>query len=111
MPVKDIIVVTTDEISGYQITQTIGEVFGLVVRSRGLAGNIMAGLRTIVGGEIVEYTEMLEETRKHAMDRMKKNALKMGANAVVRMQFDSSEIGSTMSEIVAYGTAVVIKKK
>ncbi len=104
-------VVTTDTIEGYQVTETLGEVFGLVVRSRGLGGNIMAGLRSIVGGEITEYSEMLEEARRHALDRMVKNAVAMGANAVVRMQFDSSELGSTMSEIVAYGTAVVIKKK
>jgi uncharacterized protein YbjQ (UPF0145 family) len=70
----------------------------------------MAGLRSIVGGEINEYTEMLEEARRHATDRMVKNAQAMGANAVVMMRFDSSEIGQTMSEIVAYGTAVVIEK-
>jgi uncharacterized protein YbjQ (UPF0145 family) len=104
-------VVTTEEVEGYQITESIGEVFGLVVRSRGLGGNIMAALRSIRGGEIIEYTQMLEEARRHALDRMVKNAVTMGANAVVRMQFDSSELGSTMSEIVAYGTAVVIKKK
>jgi len=104
-------VVTTEEVVGYQTTETLGEVFGLVVRSRGLGGNIMAGLRSLVGGEITEYSEMLEEARRHALDRMVKNAVAMGANAVVRMQFDSSELGSTMSEIVAYGTAVEIKKK
>ncbi len=104
-------VVTTDDIQGHEVTETLGEVFGLVVRSRGLAGNIMAAMRTIVGGEIVEYTQMLEETRKHAMDRMVRNAQKLGANAILRMQFDSSEIGTSMSEIVAYGTAVIIKKK
>jgi uncharacterized protein YbjQ (UPF0145 family) len=104
-------VVTTEAVEGYQVTETLGEVFGLVVRSRGLGGNIMASLRSIVGGEITEYSEMLEEARRHALDRMVKNAVSMGANAVVRMQFDSSELGSTMSEIVAYGTAVVIKKK
>ena len=104
-------VVTTEAVEGYQITESIGEVFGLVVRSRGLGGNIMAALRSIRGGEIIEYTQMLEEARRHALDRMVKNAVTMGANAVVRMQFDSSELGSTMSEIVAYGTAVVIKKK
>ena len=104
-------VVTTDEVSGYVVTETLGQVFGLVVRSRGLTGNIMASLRTIVGGEITEYTEMLEDARMHALDRMVKNATAMGANAVVRMMFDSSELGQSMSEIVAYGTAVVIKKK
>jgi uncharacterized protein YbjQ (UPF0145 family) len=81
----------------------------VIVRSRGLGGNIAAGLRSIVGGEIKEYTQMIEEARRHAIDRMIENATAMGANAVVMMRFDSSEIGQTMSEIVAYGTAVVIE--
>ncbi|MEJ8852622.1 YbjQ family protein [Variovorax rhizosphaerae] len=87
-----------------------GQVFGVVVRSRGLAGNILAGLRSLGGGEIIEYTQMLEEARRHAIDRMVKNAHRMGGNAVVMMRFDSSEMGQTMSEIVAYGTAVVVEK-
>ena len=103
------LVVTTETITHYRIVETKGEVFGLVVRSRGLGGNIMAGLRSLVGGEIKEYTSLLEDARRHAIDRMVQNATAMGANAVVRMQFDSSEIGSTMSEIVAYGTAVVVQ--
>src|SRR5438309_5798639 len=102
-------IVTTEEIAGYTIKETLGQVFGLVVRSRGLGGNIMAGLRSLVGGEIIEYTEMLEDARRHALDRMVKNAASMGANAIVRMQFDSSELGQSMSEIVAYGTAVKIQ--
>ena len=69
----------------------------------------MAGIRSLGGGEITEYTQLLEEARRHAIDRMVQNAAVMGANAIVRMQFDSSEIGQTMSEIVAYGTAVVIE--
>ena len=105
------IVVTTDTVEGYHTKETLGEVFGLVVRSRGLAGNIMALLRSLIGGEIHEYTQMLEDARRHALDRMIKNAASMGANAVVRMQFDSSELGGSMSEIVAYGTAVIIEKK
>ena len=80
------------------------------MRSRGLGGNIMAGLRSIVGGEITEYTQLLEEARRHAVDRLVKNANLMQANAVVMMRFDSAEIGQTMSEIVAYGTAVVLDK-
>ena len=104
------IIVTSEHVAGYTITETKGQVFGLVVRSRGLGGNVMAGLRSIVGGEINEYTQMLEEARRHATDRMVQNAQAMGANAVVMMRFDSSEIGQTMSEIVAYGTAVVIAK-
>jgi len=80
-----------------------------VVRSRGLGGNIMASIRALGGGEITEYTQLLEEARRHAIDRMIANATTMGANAVVMMRFDSAEIGQTMSEIVAYGTAVVLE--
>jgi uncharacterized protein YbjQ (UPF0145 family) len=103
------IVVTTEEVTGHRVVEMKGQVFGVVVRSRGLGGNIMAGLRSLGGGEITEYTELLEEARRHATDRMVANATAMGANAVLRMQFDSSEIGQTMSEIVAYGTAAVIE--
>ena len=103
------IVVTTEEVAGHRILEMKGQVFGLVVRSRGLGGNIMAGLRSLGGGEITEYTELLEDARRHAVDRMIANAAAMGANAVIRMQFDSSEIGQTMSEIVAYGTAAVVE--
>ena len=96
------IVTTTPYLAGYRVTETKGQVFGLVVRSRGFAGNIA------VGGEIHEYTQLLEDTRRQALDRMVQNATLMGANAVLSMRFDSSEIGSTMSEIVSYGTAVVV---
>jgi len=102
------IVVTSEHVAGHRIAETKGQVFGLVVRSRGIGGNIMAGLRSLVGGEITEYTQLLEEARRHALDRLVKNANAMGANGVVMMRFDSSEIGQTMSEIVAYGTAVVL---
>ena len=79
------------------------------MRSRGLAGNISAGLRSLVGGEIKEYTELLEDTRRQALDRMVKNGSLMGGNAIISMRFDSSELNNSMSEIVAYGTAVVIE--
>ena len=102
------LIVTTPDIAGRPIVETLGQAFGLVVRSRGLGGNIVAGLRSLVGGEIVEYTQMLEEARRHAVDRMVKNAQLMQANAIVMMRFDSSEMGQTMSEVVAYGTAVII---
>ncbi|HEV7813580.1 MAG TPA: YbjQ family protein [Janthinobacterium sp.] len=104
------LVTTTENIAGYRIVEVKGPVFGLVVRSRGLAGNIMAGLRSLIGGEITEYTSLLEEARRHAMDRMVRNARLMGGNAVVMMRYDSSEIGQSMSEIVAYGTVVVAEK-
>lgn len=103
------IVATTETVAGQRVRQTLGQVFGVVVRSRGLGGNIAAGLRSLVGGEITEYTQMLEEARKHAIDRLVDNAALMGANAVLTLRFDSSEIGQTMSEIVAYGTAVVLE--
>jgi uncharacterized protein YbjQ (UPF0145 family) len=103
------LVCTTEGIAGYRTVQTFGQVFGVVVRSRGLGGNIMAGLRSIVGGEIHEYTQLLEDARRHAVDRLVKNATLMGANAIIMMRFDSAEIGQTMSEIVAYGTAVRVE--
>jgi uncharacterized protein YbjQ (UPF0145 family) len=102
------IIATAPFIAGYRVVETKGQVFGLVVRSRGMAGNLVAGLRSIVGGEIHEYTSLLEDTRRQAIDRMVQNAALVGANAVISMRFDSSEMATTMSEIVAYGTAVVV---
>lgn len=103
------LIVTSENVSNHRVVRTLGQCFGVVVRSRGLGGNLMAGLRSIVGGEIHEYTRLLEDARRHAVDRLAKNATEMGANAIVMMRFDSAEIGQTMSEIVAYGTAVVIE--
>lgn len=103
------IVATTPFIAGHRIVETKGQTFGVVVRSRGFSGNLIAGLRSLGGGEIHEYTSLLEDTRRQALDRLVKNATLMGANAVVSMRFDSSELAGTMSEIVAYGTAVVIE--
>ncbi|HET7168926.1 MAG TPA: heavy metal-binding domain-containing protein [Candidatus Limnocylindrales bacterium] len=102
-------IVTTPYLAGHRIVESKGMVFGLVVRSRGLGGNIMAGLRSIGGGEIHEYTSLLEDTRRQALDRLVQNATVLGANAVVSMRFDSSELSGTMSEIVAYGTAVLVE--
>jgi uncharacterized protein YbjQ (UPF0145 family) len=102
------LIATTPYVANWRVVETKGQVFGLVVRSRGLGGNLMAGLRSIGGGEIHEYTSLLEDSRRQAIDRMVQNATMMGANAVVSMRFDSSEIAGTMSEIVAYGTAVVL---
>src|SRR5688500_16971132 len=102
------LIATTPYVAGWRVVETKGQVFGLVVRSRGLGGNIMAGLRSLGGGEIHEYTSLLEDTRRQAIDRMVQNATLMGANAVLSMRFDSSELAGTMSEIVAYGTAVLV---
>uniref|UniRef100_UPI003566A09D heavy metal-binding domain-containing protein n=1 Tax=Sphingomonas sp. TaxID=28214 RepID=UPI003566A09D len=82
--------------------------FGVVVRSRGLGGNITAGLRSLVGGEIPEYSRLVEDARRHAIDRLVANAALMGANAVVMMRFDSGELARSMNEVVAYGTAVIL---
>src|ERR1700687_1955602 len=103
-------VTTTERPAGYDVKQALGQVFGVVVRSRGLGGNVMGGLRSLSGGEMVEYTRLVEDTRRHAIDRMVENARAMGANAVVMMRFDSSEMGQTMTEVVAYGTAAIIEK-
>lgn len=106
---EGVIVSTTEKVAGHRTVATLGQVFGVVVRSRGIGGNIAAGLRSIIGGEIKEYTALVEETRRHAVDRLMQNATLMGANAVVMMRFDSGSIGQTMNEVVAYGTAVIIE--
>jgi uncharacterized protein YbjQ (UPF0145 family) len=103
------IVTTTENVAGQRAVEALGQVFGVVVRSRSIGGNIAAALRSIAGGEITEYTALVEETRRHAVDRLVANATAMGANAVVMMRFDSGEIGQTMSEVVAYGTAVRVE--
>ncbi len=102
-------VTTTENIPGYRVVNVIGQVFGLTVRSRGVGGNMAAGLKSLVGGEIRSYTKLLEDARREAIDRLVQTATSAGANAVVMMRFDSSEMGQTMSEIVAYGTAVVVE--
>ena len=101
---------TTFDIPGSESAESLGTVFGVVVRSQGLGGNILASLRSLGGGEIHEYTRLLEDTRRQAIDRMLQNAVQIGADAVVGMRFDSSEIGQTMTEVVAYGTAVKLKR-
>jgi uncharacterized protein YbjQ (UPF0145 family) len=104
-----VIVATAPFIAGHRTVETTGQTFGLVVRSRGFSGNLIAGLRSLGGGEIHEYTQLLEDTRRQALDRLVKNATLMGANAIISMRFDSSEMASYMTEIVAYGTAVVVE--
>ncbi len=107
----DMVVVSTPYVPGYKITSVVGFTWGLIVRSRGIAGNVVASLRTIAGGEIKEYTQMLDQSRFEALERLKQHAKSLGANAVIEVRFDSSEIGQVMSEILAYGTAVVVEKE
>jgi len=99
---------TSNHAPGYKIDKVLGLVYGITVRSRGIGGNIMAGLRSIAGGEINEYTEMAQQARQQALDRLAEHARGLGANAVVSVMFDSTEIGTTMDEIIAFGTAVVV---
>ncbi len=104
----EMMLLTSNYAPGYKVDKVLGLVYGITVRSRGLGGNLMAGLRTIAGGEINEYTEMAHQARQQALDRLADHAKSMGANAVISVMFDSTEIGSTMDEIIAFGTAVVI---
>jgi uncharacterized protein YbjQ (UPF0145 family) len=102
---------TTENLAGHEVIEVLGTSFGVVVRARGLGGDIMASLKGLVGGEVKQYTQMIEDARRQAMDRMVKNAAAMGANAIVMMRFDSGDIGNNMSEIVAYGTAVRVVRQ
>ena len=96
-------------LQGYTIEQDLGLAFGLVVRSMGFAKSVGAAFKQLRQGEVSQYTELLEDSRRHAVDRLIENARLMGANAIVAMRFDSSEIGQQLTEIVAYGSAVVIR--
>src|SRR6201988_5446323 len=103
------IVTTTENIPDAEVVQTIGQGFGITVRSRSIGGNIAAALKSLAGGEIKSYVKLNEDSRRQALDRMVANAAAMGANAVAMMRFDSTEMGAAMSEIVAYGTARVVE--
>ena len=102
------LLVTANYISGYKVDKIIGLTFGITVRSRGLGGNIVAGLRTLKGGEINEYTALAQQARQEALDRLAEHAAQLGANAVISVQFDSTELAQSMTEIIAFGTAVVV---
>jgi uncharacterized protein YbjQ (UPF0145 family) len=107
----EIIVVTMNDIPGYEVVEVYGEVFGVLTRSRNALSSIGAGFKSIVGGEIGAYTKLLTDSRIEATERMKQSAAEKGANAVIAMRFDTSEIGGNMNEVAAYGTAVSIRKK
>ena len=108
-PPADMIIVTTPFVPGYRITKVIGATFGLVVRSRGLGQNIWAFFRAWGGGEIKVYTRLLEQVRHQALERLAEHAKGLGGNAVVSVGFDTSEMGCAMTEVLAYGTAVVVE--
>jgi uncharacterized protein YbjQ (UPF0145 family) len=109
-PGGDILVVTTNEIPGYEIVAVHGEVFGLVVRARNAFSNIGASMRTVFGGEARGYTTLLSDSRNQAVERLCDAARERGGNAVVAMRFDCNEIANLMSEVAAYGTAVSVRR-
>jgi uncharacterized protein YbjQ (UPF0145 family) len=104
------IIVTSDEVPGYRIDEVFGEVFGLTVRSRNAASQFGAGLKAIFGGELRGMTKALYDSRNEVMGRVVEEAEKRGANAVVAMRFDTSEMGNTWTEICGYGTAVRVTR-
>ncbi|HLM86613.1 MAG TPA: YbjQ family protein [Solirubrobacteraceae bacterium] len=104
------IISTMNDLPGYAIEEVFGEVFGLTVRSRNFGSQIGAGLKSLVGGELKGMTKMLASGRQDATDRLVAEAEAKGANAVIAFRFDTSELGSTWTEICAYGTAVRARK-
>ncbi|MFI6827827.1 YbjQ family protein [Kribbella sp. NPDC050241] len=105
-----VLVSTMNDLPGYTADKVFGEVFGLTVRSRDFGSNFAAGFRSLGGGEVPEYTQMLAESRHVAVMRMCQMAQQMGANAILAMRFDCNEIANTMSEVAAYGTAVIVRQ-
>jgi uncharacterized protein YbjQ (UPF0145 family) len=105
-----VLVVTTPTVSGYEIVKVLGAVSGLTVRTRGVGGKIVAGIEGVFGGEVTAYTSECEKARRESLQRLVENAQRLGANAVVGADFETSEIlQSTATVFSAYGTAVVIK--
>ena len=101
---------TMNDLPGYEITDVHGEVFGLTVRSRNVGSQIGASFKSLVGGELKGMTKMLAEGREHATERLVEEAEGKGANAILAFRFDTSELGTTWTEICAYGTAVTARK-
>lgn len=105
------IITTQDELQDYRITKTLGLVRGNTIRARHIGKDILAGLRSVVGGEISEYTKMLAESREQALDRMVTEARRLGADAIVGMRFATSPVMQGSAELLAYGTAVKVESR
>lgn len=104
------LITTAFEINGYKINQNLGVVRGIVVRSRSLFGTIGASLQTLVGGNITLFTELCEKTRKDSFELMVKHAEDLGANGIIGFRYDANEVMSGVTEVLAYGTAVILSK-
>ena len=105
------LVTTANEVPGYRVARTLGLVRGIVVRSRSVVGTIGASLQTLIGGNITLFTELCEKTREEAYELMLKHASERGANAVVAMRYDANEVMQGVTEVLAYGTAVVVERQ
>ena len=103
------LVVTTNELEGYRIVRHLGLVRGLTVRSRSVVGNLGAAIQIFFGGNITVYTKLAEQTRQEAFNLLIEHAQEMGANAVIGMRYDANEIAAAVTEVLAYGTAVVVE--
>ncbi|TMK73191.1 MAG: YbjQ family protein [Actinobacteria bacterium] len=104
------LITTANDLPGYEVTETLGEVFGLTVRSRNIGSQLGAGLKSILGGELKGMTKALVDSRQQVIERMVEEAQSKGADAIVAMRFDTSEMGTNWTEICAYGTAVRARK-
>jgi uncharacterized protein YbjQ (UPF0145 family) len=112
LPVVDNHMVTTAfTLDGYRIKQNLGLVRGIIVRSRSVFGTVGASLQTLVGGDISLFTNLCEETRSHAYQRMSQHAAQMGANAIIGVRYDATEIMGGVTEVLCYGTAVIVNKE
>jgi uncharacterized protein YbjQ (UPF0145 family) len=105
-----VLITTANDLPGYEVTETLGEVFGLTVRSRNIGSQLGAGLKSILGGELKGMTKALVDSRQQVIERMVEEAQSKGADAIVAMRFDTSEMGTNWTEICAYGTAVRARK-
>ena len=104
------LITTANDITGYEIVEVLGEVFGLTVRSRNVGSQIGASLKSMLGGELKGMTKALVESRQQVIDRMVEEAQAKGGDAIIAMRFDTSEMGPNWTEICAYGTAVRVRK-
>ncbi len=105
------IITTTDHVPGYEVEKVLGVVWGSSIRAKHVGKDIKMGLKTLIGGELTDYAEMLDEARRKAMERMKERAADLGADAVINLRFTTSAVMAGAAEIMAYGTAVKLKPK
>jgi len=103
-------VTTNVELNGYRITKSLGVVRGITVRSRSIFGNIAGGFQTLVGGKISIYVQLCEKTREEAFQQLIEHASERGANAIINMRYDANEVISGVTEVLAYGTAVIVER-